>query len=54
MPASSLRLGPTVLANRLRSGRTLPYHHASEEAMVRDFGGWLKPRYIVGARKLDR
>jgi hypothetical protein len=54
MPASSLRRGPAVLANHLRSGRTLPYHHASEEAMVRDFGGWLEPRYIVGARKLDR
>jgi hypothetical protein len=54
MPASSLRLGPTHLTVRLRSGRTLPYHYASEEAIVRDFGDWLEPRYIVGARKLDR
>ena len=32
---------------------TLPYH-ATLTCSIRGFGGWLEPRYIVGAAPLDQ
>jgi hypothetical protein len=55
IPAFALPLAPRVLTIPLHGRGTLPYRSIHSQAdQSRSVGGGLKPRSIVGARRLDQ
>ena len=54
MPAFSLPMPPRLACRRRFSGMGMLSYQSGLTAEFHSFGGWLEPRYIIGARALDQ